>query len=168
MKLSAPLHIHLCAGYSLLHCLPSFFLSEHCQKNLNHLFRIFLHENKVKVNIVLGRFSLYEEKSYYLRKCQYPAQGGFCGDKMKCFSEIGDACAALKSALNLHLCGKLGRRGGGLKCYFPSLTPLTVFFLLLCLWFESDLFLLHGKQAQICAQGACAGGLLSSSSPLIV
>lgn len=167
MKLSAPLHIHLCAGYSLLHCLPSFFLSEHCQKNLNHLFRIFLHENKVKVNIVLGRFSLYEEKSYYLRKCQYPALGGFCGDKMKCFSEIGDACAALKSALNLHLCGKLGRRGG-LKCYFPSLTPLTVFFLLLCLWFESDLFLLHGKQAQICAQGACAGGLLSSSSPLIV
>lgn len=127
MKLSAPLHIHLCAGYSLLHCLPSFFLSEHCQKNLNHLFRIFLHENKVKVNIVLGRFSLYEEKSYYLRKCQYPAQGGFCGDKMKCFSEIGDACAALKSALNLHLCGKLGRRGGFKVLFSLSHSPYCLF-----------------------------------------
>ena len=32
-------------------------------------------------------------------------------EDLKCFGEIREGCAALKSALSLHLRGKLGRRG---------------------------------------------------------
>lgn len=54
------------------------------------------------------------------------SSGRICGDKLKCFSEIGESCTALKSALSLHLCGKLGRRGFESVILLVSFT-LTVF-----------------------------------------
>lgn len=115
------------------------------------------------------RLSLIKEEVQTVWKWQHTAQGGFCGDKLKCFSEIGEECSALKSALSLHLCGKLGRRGF-LSVFLPPSLPRTVFF------FSSlRLSALHliysscmADRLSTVLEGSVLVGSLSSLSPLIV